>query len=163
MLGVRAVKILPSLPFAPGHKLVLLTPLYVVVRLRTRARLTATITGSTMGTVSFLMGDGRYGIFEILKHITPGLLCDLVLPPLLANGRQLGPLGWSLVGGVIAAGRFATIFLVTLAVQAPAVAFAFLLPGLAVHMTFGVLSGYVTHHIVRALPPRGGQAPEASP
>ena len=33
MLGIKALKVLPSIPFAPGHKLVLLTPLYVVASL----------------------------------------------------------------------------------------------------------------------------------
>ena len=32
MLGIKALKLLPGIPFAPGHKLVLLTPLYVVAR-----------------------------------------------------------------------------------------------------------------------------------
>jgi hypothetical protein len=158
MLGIKALKILPAIPFAPGHKLVLLTPLYIVARLRTHGRAGATLTGLTMGTVAFLMGDGRYGIFEILKHVVPGVICDLVVPPLTRGGRQPGTLAWSLVGGLIAAGRFATIFLVTLAVQPPAVAFAFLVPGLAVHVTFGILSGYVSYHIVRALPPREADA-----
>src|SRR5262249_49701003 len=30
MLGIKALKIMPSIPIAPGHKLVLLTPLYIV-------------------------------------------------------------------------------------------------------------------------------------
>ena len=65
MLGIKALKVLPSIPFAPGHKLVLLTPLYVVASLKTRTRIGATLTGLVMGTVAFLLGDGRYGIFEI--------------------------------------------------------------------------------------------------
>jgi hypothetical protein len=150
MLGIKALKILPAIPFAPGHKLVLLTPLYIVASMMTRARFGATLVGATMGTVAFLMGDGKYGIFEIAKHVTPGLVCDLCVPALTAGGRRPGAIGWSLFGGVIAAARFATIFLVTLSVQAPAVAFAFLLPGMAVHVTFGVVSGWVSHHLVRA-------------
>jgi hypothetical protein len=159
MLGIKALKVLPSIPFAPGHKLVILTPLYVAARLLTRSRFGATLTGLAMGTVAFLLGDGRYGVFEVLKHVTPGLICDLAAPLVLARpadpgglpAPRIGALGWSVFGGVVAAGRFATIFAVTLAVQAPAVAFAFLVPGMAVHVTFGVLSGYVTHHLVRAL------------
>ena len=58
---------------------------------------------------------------------------------------------WSILGGVIAAGRFATIFLITLLVQAPAIAYAILIPGLTVHVVFGVASGWITHHIVRAV------------
>lgn len=151
MLGVKALKILPSIPFAPGHKLVILTPLYVVAAILSRSRFGATITGLTMGTVAFLLGDGRYGIFEILKHVTPGIICDLLVPVLTRGGRNPGRVVWSLVGGLIGAGRFATIFSITLLVQAPAVAYAMLIPGFTVHTTFGVLSGYVTYHLVIAI------------
>lgn len=160
MLGIKALKILPSIPFAPGHKLVLLTPLYIIARFKTNGRFACTLTGLTMGTVAFLMGDGKYGVFEILKHVTPGLICDLLMP------RKLGPIGWSLFGGLIAAGRFATIFMIVMLVQAPAAAWAILIPGLTVHMTFGIASGYVTHHLVRAMglnaPPKEEPLPKES-
>ena len=151
MLGIRALKILPAVPFAPGHKLVLLTPLYIIAALRTRSRAGATLTGASMGTVSFLMGDGRYGIFEIAKHVAPGVVCDLFVPALARGGKEHGALVWSLFGGLIAAGRFATILAMTAAVQAPAVAYAILVPGFVVHISFGLLSGYVTLHMLRTL------------
>ena len=160
MLGIKALKVLPSIPFAPGHKLVVLTPLYVAATLLSRSRFGATLTGLTMGTVAFLMGDGRYGVFEILKHVAPGLVCDAVIPLMVrrtgagtAPHEERGPgaVVWSLFGGLVALGRFATIFAVTLAVQAPAVAWAFLVPGLTVHVVFGVMSGYVSHPIARAV------------
>jgi hypothetical protein len=151
MLGVKALKILPALPFAPGHKLVVLTPLYVAASLLTRAHLGATLTGLTMGSVAFLLGDGKYGVFEILKHVAPGLVCDLCVPLLLAHGRRPGRVVWSLLGGVIAAARFATIFAMLLVVQAPGVAYAILLPGLGVHVACGILSGLVSFHLWRAV------------
>jgi hypothetical protein len=153
MLGIKALKLLPNIPFAPGHKLVLLTPLYVVATLRTRTRLGATLTGLVMGSVAFLLGDGRYGIFEILKHVAPGIVCDLLVPLMLRlyGARTPGALAWSVVGGLMGLGRFATIFTVTLSVQAPAVAWAFLVPGLIIHTTFGVLSGLVSSPLIRAL------------
>src|SRR5262249_51776017 len=117
--------------------------LYVVATILTLSRFGATITGLTMGTVAFLMGDGRYGIFEILKHITPGLLCDALLPIFFRGGRRPGAFLLPILGGVIGAGRFATIFAITLAVQPPKAAFAMLLPGLTVHVIFGVVSGFV--------------------
>lgn len=145
MLGIKALKVLPSIPFAPGHKLVLLTPLYIIVRRKTQMRGAATLTGLTMGSVAFLMGDGKYGVFEILKHLAPGLICDLFQP------KDAGPIGWSIFGGLIAVARFATIFCVTMLIQAPGIAYAMLIPGLTVHLTFGVASGFVTHHLVRAM------------
>lgn len=153
MLGIKALKLLPNIPFAPGHKLVLLTPLYVVAALKTRTRIGATLTGLVMGSVAFLLGDGRYGIFEILKHVIPGILCDLLVPLVVRAGHRpsVGALVWSIVGGIMGLGRFATIFAVTLTVQAPAVAWAFLVPGLVIHTTFGILSGLVSSPLIRAV------------
>jgi hypothetical protein len=163
MLGVKALKILPSIPFAPGHKLVVLTPLYVVASLQTRHRLGATLTGLTMGSVAFLLGDGKYGVFEILKHVAPGLLCDLCVPLLVAGGRQPGRLAWALLGGVVAAGRFATIVAMVLLLQAPRIAYAILLPGLVVHVGFGMLSGLVSFHLWRAIDRSRAAVPDAAP
>lgn len=151
MLGIKALKVLPSIPFAPGYKMVLLLPLYVAAARLTRARFGATVTGLVMGAVAFLLGDGRYGIFEILKHIAPGLLCDLLLPLFLAGGRKPGQIAWSMFGGVVAVGRFATIFVVTLSVQAPAVAWAFMAPRLVGDIVFGLMSGYGSYHLSLAI------------
>ena len=70
MLGVKALKILPGIPFMPGYKGVILIPLYLVAARVTRTRFGATLTGLTMGTVAFLLGDGRYD-WEYLP-VTPG-------------------------------------------------------------------------------------------
>ncbi len=151
MLGIKALKILPGIPFAPGYKIVLLTPLYIVASLLTRSRFGATLTGLTMGTVAFLMGDGKYGIFEIFKHVTPGIVCDLLVPLLVRDGRIPGGIVWSMFGAVVGAARFATIFMIVLSVQAPKIAYALFLPGFTVHVTFGAASGYVSYHVVKAV------------
>ena len=155
MLGIKAIKILPGIPFAPGYKGVLLIPLYLVAAAKTKTRAGATLTGLTMGTVAFLLGDGRYGIFEIAKHVAPGIAVDLLLAPtrrLAAGGRARRVAAWSALGLVAALGRYATITLIALAVQPPALVYAVLLPGLLVHATFGALSGLVTAPLLAALP-----------
>lgn len=154
MLGIKALKLLPGLPFAPGHKGVLLIPLYVVAGVMTRSRAGSTWTGLTMGTVAFLLGDGRYGVFEIIKHVAPGVLVDLMLPVVRSGGGRRGPFAWALFGLVVALGRFATVTAIAFVVQAPALVYAMLLPGLVVHAVFGVLSGLVTAPLVRALAAR---------
>jgi hypothetical protein len=62
-----------------------------------------------------------------------------------------GPIAWSVLGAVIGAARYATIFGVMLLVQPPRLAWALLLPGLALHTTFGILSGWVSWQLVRAM------------
>jgi len=153
MLVFKAMKIVPGVPFAPGFKLVVLTPFYVVAALLTRSRFGATWMGLVFGTVSFFFGDGRYGVFEIAKHVAPGSLCDLLVPLVARRGagkdKLPGPLVWSVVGAVASIGRVATIFLVTLAVQPPAYAYAVLIPNLLSQLTAGFLSGFLTYPVVR--------------
>jgi hypothetical protein len=148
MLSIKVLKLLPGLPFAPGHKGVLLIPLYFVAARMTRSRAGATWTGLTMGAVAFLMGDGKWGVFEILKHTAPGVLADLLVP---LTGRSHSRWLWSAVGMVAALGRFATVTVIALCVQPPAVVYALLIPGLALHGTFGVLSGIVTAPLMRSI------------
>ena len=168
MLGVKALKILPGVPFLPGYKGVLLIPLYLVAARITRTRAGATLTGLTMGTVAFLLGDGRYGVFEIAKHVSPGVLVDLlhgVTRRLAGRGRVRAVIAWSFLGLIAALGRFATIMMVAFAVQPPAIVFAVLIPGLVVHATFGVLSGVVTAPLLAAIDRSGAplDLPLASP
>jgi hypothetical protein len=148
MLGVKALKILPNIPFAPGHKLVVLTPLYVAAALLTQSAMGATLTGAVMGTVAFFLGDGKYGVFEVLKHISPGLVADAAIG---LRGARGGRVYWSVVGGLMGASRFLTIFLVTLFIQPPAVAFAMLVPGFTVHTGFGIVAGFVCFHVAREI------------
>jgi hypothetical protein len=154
MLGIKMLKLLPGVPFAPGHKGVLLIPLYLAAGVMTRSKVGATLTGLTMGTVAFLLGDGRYGVFEIAKHVAPGIIVDLLIAPtrrLARGGRTRRVVAWSVLGLLAALGRFATITLVALAVQPPAIVYAVLLPGLLVHGIFGALSGLVTAPLIAAL------------
>lgn len=151
MLGIKVLKLLPGLPFAPGHKGVLLIPLYFAAAGMARTRFSATLTGLTMGTAAFLLGDGRWGVFEIVKHVAPGVLADLLMPVVIRSPATAGVLAWSALGALCALGRFATVTAIALTVQAPALVFAFLIPGLVIHGVFGALSGIVTAPLMRAL------------
>jgi uncharacterized membrane protein YgcG len=104
-----------------------------------------------MGTAAFLLGDGRWGVFEIAKHVSPGILVDLLMPGLKVARKRRSALLWALFGLIIALGRFATITAIALSVQAPSLVYAFLLPGLLVHGAFGLISGLVSAPLVRAL------------
>jgi hypothetical protein len=162
MLGIKALKILPGLPYAPGHKLIILLPLYVLAATRTKGRFGATAVGLAIGTVSFLLGDGRYGIFELLKHLAPGVVCDLALP--LYRDKERGILFWSAFGAVAAVCRFASEFVVIALAQPPAAAYAILLPGLSSNLFFGTLSGYLTRHVLVAVnqAARAGESAETA-
>jgi hypothetical protein len=143
---IRFVRILPGIPFAPGHKSVVLLPLYVVAAARTRGSWGATALGTTNGMLAFSFGDGQFGPFEILKFIAPGLAVDLLWP--LARGR--GAVAYAVVGLAAAVARFATIAAVGILVQAPAIFWAALAPIGVFHLVFGAASGFVTYHLLKA-------------
>lgn len=142
MLSIKAVKILPGIPFAPGYKGVILLPLYFIAAYLSRRRFGATLVGTAFGILSFLFGDGRYGVFEVLKHITPGLIAD-GFAPMLRRARPNVFL-YSFIGTLMAVGRWATIAAIVVLVEAPGTFVALLLPVALVHLVFGALSGIAT-------------------
>jgi hypothetical protein len=161
MLAIKMVKTLPGLPFAPGHKNVIMLPMYVLAREASGARFGATSCGACMGLLSFLMGDGRYGIFEVAKHIVPGLLVDLLYPPIQ---RIFGVRVWSMtaLGVVLATGRLATEVGIAFMLGAPAAFFAYIGIAGVTHLGAGALSGPISAALVgtwSAMHYRAEQAP----
>ncbi len=159
-MSLKVLKVLPGLPFAPGHKTILLLPLYILAAELTKTRWGGTILGVCIGVLGFLMGDGRYGIFEVLKHVAPGIITDLVHPFFRADrpSRIPGPVRFGILGMIAALGRFATIVSVTLLIGAPSAFYAIASPLALVHLAFGAASGAVTYGVVRSLEKLKGAA-----
>lgn len=152
MLGTKLAKILPGIPFAPGYKTALTLPLYFVAADRTRTRFGATIAGATLGVISFLFGDGRYGIFEILKHTAPGLVVDLFAPAFGAlRGRTIP---FVLISALAAAARICGILVVVWFVDGNAALYAAVALQGASQLAFGAASGVVAARLLR--PPKNG-------
>ena len=151
MMTTKMLKVLPGIPFAPGYKLVVLIPLYILAGRLTHSRFGATTTGTTIGIVSFLFGDGRFGIFEIFKHIAPGLVVDGIMPVL--KDRSLVPSHFllALIGALCAAARIATILVVTCLIDPPAVFYAFFVPMFISQTIFGFMSGWITYYLLKSL------------
>ena len=151
MMTTKMLKVLPGIPFAPGYKLVVLIPLYILAGRLTYSRFGATTTGTTIGIVSFLFGDGRFGIFEIFKHIAPGLVVDGIMPFL--KDRSLVPSRFllALIGALCAAARIATILVVTCLIDPPAVFYAFFVPMFISQTIFGFMSGWITYYLLKSL------------
>ncbi len=149
MMTLKLMKIMPGLPFAPGHKLVVLIPLYILASYLTHSRFGATITGTAIGIISFLFGEGRFGIFEILKHIAPGLVVDALQPMMARSGERPSRLTLIGVGAACAAVRISTIVLVTLLIQAPAWFYALIVPMLVSQTIFGGISGFITFYLLQ--------------
>jgi hypothetical protein len=150
-MTLRFLKVMPGLPVAPGHKGIILLPLYIVADALTHSRWGATQLGVVIGVTSFLAGEGKFGLFEVFRHITPGLFVDLVMPLVRAVRPAPGAFAYALVGTGAAVTRMSTLLLVAYFVEAPSIFYAFLVPTLVSNTLFGFLSGFVTYHLMRSL------------
>lgn len=151
MASIKLVKLLPGLPFAPGHKALLLFPLYVLASRLTYSRWGGTAAGSIMGVIGFLQGDGRFGLLEIFKHIAPGLVIDLAGP--LVRRLPAWALGYCFLGLAAAVGRVTTELMLVLLLGARAEVYLFPAAVLIPNLVAGFLSGFVTIFVLRAFAP----------
>ena len=151
MISIKLIKILPGLPIAPGHKGIILIPLFIVSNQLTHTNKGATLCGITTGAVSFLCGFGKYGIFDIFKHIIPGVVVDVFMPVAKRCFTSLSIFICSLAGLIAAAARFSTIIIITLLMRPPAGFYALLAPIFFVHCVFGLLSGFITYYLLKSL------------
>jgi hypothetical protein len=147
-LGLKFLQVLPGLPVAPGHKNVILVPLYLLAASETRTRFGGLWVGMTVGLLSFLLGYGKWGIFELGHFLLPGLLADLLVP--LVHGR-----GWyrllqlMLLGALLGVGRFTGNMLAILLAGARLEVFVVYTPMLISQVVFGALSGFVSLVLLR--------------
>jgi uncharacterized membrane protein YgcG len=151
MLTAKLLKVLPGIPFAPGYKITFLVPLYILAAELTHTRFGATITGTTVGVISFLFGDGRFGIFEILKHITPGIVVDLFAPLTRQWMKKPSTVTFIILGAVCAFTRSTTMLAVVFFVGGNAVLYALVGFQAVSQVFFGALSGFVTFYLVKSL------------
>lgn len=150
-MSLKFVRVMPGLPIAPGFKGIVLIPLYILASELTFSRWGATKTGVIIGLVGFLMGDGKFGIFEPFKCIAPGIVVDLAMPIIHRAFRWPGPCIYACLGVGVAVARLSTIFLVALFVQAPPTFYTLLVPIGAAHVCFGFVSGFVTFHLLKSV------------
>jgi hypothetical protein len=143
------LQILPGLPFAPGHKNIVVIPLLLMASLATRSRFGGLSAGAAVGIVSFLLGYGKFGAFEILQFALPGLLADL-LAPVLVGGSGLGLLvRLAILGALLGLARFAANFMVLMLAGSPELAWLAFTPMLISQVMFGGLSGLVCVYVVK--------------
>lgn len=141
MISTKILQVLPGMPFASGHKSLILVPLYILAAQLTFSRFGATTAGTILGMLSFLNGDGRFGLLEIPRHIAPGLVIDLLWPLV-----RLCPSVWaySVLGIIAAACRVSTEFALTLAIGARWEIYLFPVARIASNLAAGALSGAIT-------------------
>lgn len=144
IMGLKLIQLMPGLPIAPGHKNLLMIPLFLLAARMTHSRFGGLWTGLTVGVMNFMLGYGKYGILEILQFLVPGVMADLLLPLILGKKRALLFFQYCLLGGILGFGRFSANIAVLFLAGAPPVAFALMTPMLISQVLFGALSGMVS-------------------
>jgi len=149
MMGLKLIQLMPGLPIAPGHKNLLMLPMFLLASQLTYCRFGGLWTGLTMGVVNFLFGFGKFGVLEILQFAVPGLLADIFLP-LAVNARsRLIRVGmYGMIGAILGIGRFSANLGVLVLAGTPMVAVIALMPMLFSQVIFGTLSGIVSAYIL---------------
>src|SRR5262249_24674900 len=148
MASIKVLKLLPGLPFAPGHKALLLFPLYALASRLTHSGWGGTAAGSIRGVMGFLQGGGRFGFLEILKPGAPGLFIDFPGP--VVPRLPIWSLGYCFLGLAAAAGRVTTELVLVLLLGARAEVYLFPAAVLVPNLLAGFLSGFVTIFVLRA-------------
>ncbi len=149
IMSLKLLQLLPGLPFAPGHKNLIVIPLLVMASMTTHGRFGGMAAGFSVGIVSFLMGYGKFGIFEIMHFALPGLIADLLVPLLVAGSGFFLLIRLAILGALIGLTRFAANFMILILVGSPALAWAVFIPMLASQLIFGSLSCIVCIYIVK--------------
>jgi len=141
---IRFIKVAPGLPVAPGHKNVLILPLFINAAKLSGQRFTATNMGFLSGLVNFLAGFGKYGPLGPLQFMAPGLVIDL-LRPIFKKSNSIIVFG--LVGLLAGASRVAAEICLAYLVGMPQEFYLVYLPFVISQCSFGLLSAPVTKYL----------------
>ena len=152
IMSLKLLQVMPGLPIAPGHKNILVVPLFLFASRMTHMRWGGSTAGLAVGIVSFMLGYGKYGILEIAHFVVPGVLADILMPLAHARSRGMQIVQYAAIGAVLGFGRFAANLLVIVLAGAPQLAFVLFLPMLISQVSFGTLSCFVSLVIVNRAP-----------
>jgi len=165
IMGTKLIQVLPGIPFAPGHKNVLIVPLFLLAASLTQMRFGGLWTGLTVGVVSVLSGYGQYGVLEIAHFAVPGVMADVLLPFVRPHSRRWWRIvEFALIGAAMGAGRFAANFVMILLAGAPEMAFVLYLPMFVSQVSFGAISAFVSLGLLELLSgrPTASEEPRAT-
>lgn len=143
IMSLKFLQMMPGLPIAPGHKNLLVIPLLVLASLSTPMKYGGLAAGFATGIVSFLMGFGKFGLFEILHFALPGLISDWLTPYIKDSHGKFLLLKSSLLGALLGFSRFIANISILFLAGTPKLALAFMIPMMASQIVFGALSGLV--------------------
>jgi len=149
VVGIRMIKILPGIPIAPGHKNVLIIPLFVLVATLSKKKFAATYVGFLSGVIAFFFGFGKYGILGIGQFMIPGLIVDIMIG-LSFQSQSIFIFG--LIGLVAGMGRVSAEILLALVFGLPKAFYLFFTPLFLSQCGFGLISAPVSKYLLKHFP-----------
>ncbi len=140
LTSLKAVRILPGIPYASGQKLMITIPVLTIVASRA-GRWSATLAAWTFGFLSLILGQqGQLGILEVVRVVILGALVDLSvqLAPSFPPVRAV----WYVATGALM-GLFYATFSVTIATlfRVPDELYILASPRFAMNTVFGAIAG----------------------
>ena len=149
IMSLKLLQLMPGLPIAPGHKNLLVIPLIILASLSTHMKYGGLAAGFATGIVSFLMGFGKFGIFEVLHFALPGLMADWLNPILKTQQGKWLIFKLAIIGAILGFTRFVANIFILLLVGAPKLALIVMTPMLISQIVFGALSSIVCVVVIK--------------
>ena len=140
------VKIAPGLPLAPGHKNILVIPVFIHGISKSRKKLAGLQIGSISGILHFSMGFGKYGPLGILQFSVLGLVIDLLLKLPI---KKTNLIFLMLIGGIGGAVRVGSEILLSLLFGMPGAFYLLYLPYIISQVSFGIASGIISRALLK--------------
>jgi hypothetical protein len=142
---IRMVKIAPGFPLAPGHKNVLLVPVFIKAIHGSDQRFTGAKIGFISGILHFASGYGKYGPLGILQFLLLGSVIDGMMKLM---GKKLSVLKLSAVGGMAGLTRISSEVILSLVLGMPKAFYLLYLPYFISQILFGAGSCFISKKLI---------------
>lgn len=143
---IRMVKIAPGLPLAPGHKNILMFPVFIYGITKSGKRFSGSQIGFISGILHFSMGFGKYGPLGILQFAVLGFVLDLLL---MLPIKKTNLIYLMFIGGMGGFVRISTELILAYILGMPNTFYLIYLPYIISQVAFGAASGFITRSILK--------------
>ncbi|MBL4705762.1 MAG: hypothetical protein JKY54_14650 [Flavobacteriales bacterium] len=142
---IRMVKIAPGFPLAPGHKNILLVPVFIQAIHGSNQRFTGAKIGFISGILHFASGFGKYGPLGILQFL---LLGSVIGAMMKLMGKNPGTFKLSLVGATAGLTRISSEIILSFALGMPKAFYLLYLPYFISQILFGAGSCFISKKLI---------------
>jgi hypothetical protein len=143
---IRMVKIAPGLPLAPGHKNILVIPVFIHGISKSEKKFAGAQIGTISGVLHFSMGFGKFGPLGILEFTLLGFVIDLLLKLPIKNTNLVYLMTIGAIAGIV---RIGTEILIAYILGISSAFFLLYLPYIISQISFGIASGFISRAIIK--------------